>query len=79
LVLALLVTPAAAAMQVSANPAAITALSVIFAVLATEGGILLATGSTLPISPYVTTISFVIFLICRGLGGRRVRRGWVST
>jgi zinc/manganese transport system permease protein len=57
-------------MQVSANPAAITALSVGFAVLATEGGILLATGSTLPISPYVTTISFAIFLVCRARGTR---------
>jgi zinc/manganese transport system permease protein len=70
LVLALLVTPAAAAMQVSANPAAITALSVVFAVVATEGGILLATGSSLPISPYVTTISFVLFLACRARGTR---------
>jgi zinc/manganese transport system permease protein len=70
LVLALLVTPAAAAMQVSANPAAITALSVVFAVVATEGGILLATGSSLPISPYVATISFVLFLACRARGTR---------
>ena len=29
------------------------------------GGILLALGSSLPISPYVTTISFVIYLIAR--------------
>ncbi|HEY3604109.1 MAG TPA: metal ABC transporter permease [Sporichthyaceae bacterium] len=78
LVLALLVTPAAAAMQVTAAPAVVTMLSVIFAVLATVGGILLATGSTLPISPYVTTISFTIFLACRALGAQRARRGWVS-
>jgi zinc/manganese transport system permease protein len=77
LVLALLVTPAAAAMQVTANPAAVTALSVAFALLATVGGILLATGSTLPISPYVTTISFVIFLLCRGIGAQRAQHGWV--
>jgi zinc/manganese transport system permease protein len=78
LVLALLVTPAAAATQVSAHPAATTALSVTFAVLATVGGILLSIGSTLPISPYVTTISFTIFLVCRGVGVGRARRGWVS-
>jgi zinc/manganese transport system permease protein len=68
LVLALLVTPAAAAMQVTANPAAVTVLSVGFAMLATVGGILLAIGSALPISPYVTTISFGIFVICRSRG-----------
>jgi len=77
LVLALLVTPAAAAMQVTATPAAVTALSVGFAVLATIGGILLATGSSLPISPYVTTISFTIFLVCRACGAQRTKRGWV--
>jgi zinc/manganese transport system permease protein len=78
LVLALLVTPAAAAMQVSANPAAVTTMSVAFAVLATVGGILLSIGSTLPISPYVTTISFTIFLTCRAIGAQRARHGWVS-
>jgi zinc/manganese transport system permease protein len=29
------------------------------------GGILLALGGTLPISPYVTTISFLIYIIAR--------------
>lgn len=65
LVLALLITPSAAAMRVSSNPLLTVALSVAFALLSVLGGILLALGGSLPISPYVTTISFVIYLACR--------------
>ena len=65
LVLSLLVTPAAAAVRVAASPLMATLLSVVFALLAVLGGILLALGGGLPISPYVTTISFLIYLICR--------------
>jgi zinc/manganese transport system permease protein len=78
LVLALMCTPAAAAMRIAASPAAVTALSVAFALVSMIGGILLAIGSTIPISPYVTTISFTIYLTCRLLGGARTRRGWVT-
>ena len=42
-----------------------------------QNAILLALGGSLPISPYVTTISFVIYLMCRVVGrarGRRLRR-----
>lgn len=67
LVLALLITPAAAAMRVSSNPMLTVVLSVLFAEVAIVGGILLALSGSLPISPYVTTISFVIYLICRGI------------
>ncbi len=49
-------------------------LSVLFAVASIEGGILLALGSSIPISPYVTTISFTIYAVCRVAGGRRTRR-----
>jgi len=75
LVLALLVTPAAAAMRVTASPLLTPILSVIFAVVSVVGGILLALGGALPISPYVTSISFLIYLICRIVGWRRARRG----
>ncbi|MFF5113610.1 metal ABC transporter permease [Streptosporangium sp. NPDC000509] len=68
LVLALLVTPAAAAMRVSASPGTVTLLSVAFALTSMLGGILLALGSSIPISPYVTTISFTIYMVCRGCG-----------
>ena len=38
--------------------------------------ILIALGGSLPISPYVTTISFAIYVACRLLGRRRERGGW---
>ena len=60
LVLALLVTPAAAALRVSASPVARAACSaMLFGFVSAVGGILLAIGGSLPISPYITTISFV--------------------
>jgi zinc/manganese transport system permease protein len=73
LVLALLVTPAAAAMRVASSPPMICLLSVLFAVTASVGGILIALGGALPISPYVTTISFLLYLGCRILGARQGR------
>ena len=78
LVLSIICTPAAAAMRVTATPRVVILLSVLFGVCAMEGGILLALGSSVPISPYVTTISFAIYLICRMIGGRRTRRGWAT-
>jgi zinc/manganese transport system permease protein len=75
LVLSLLVTPAAAAMRVTASPLLTPLLSVAFAVTSVVGGILLALGGGLPISPYVTTISFLIYVVCRIIGARRVKSG----
>jgi zinc/manganese transport system permease protein len=75
LVLALLVTPAAAAMRVTSSPLLTPILSVTFAVVSVVGGILLALGGALPISPYVTSISFLIYLVCRVIGWRRGRAG----
>lgn len=65
LVLSLLVTPAAAALRVTKVPFWVAVLSVIFALTAVLGGILLAVGAGLPISPYVTSISFLIYVVCR--------------
>ncbi|MCU1510703.1 MAG: transporter permease [Arthrobacter sp.] len=75
LVLALLITPAAAALRVTSSPPLVVGLSVVFAVTATVGGILLALGGRLPISPYVTTLSFLIYVVCRLIGGIRAKRG----
>jgi zinc/manganese transport system permease protein len=74
LVLALLVTPAAAALRVSASPILVPLLSMSFGLVAAVGGILLALGGSLPISPYITSISFGIYVICR-LIERRVSTG----
>jgi zinc/manganese transport system permease protein len=79
LVLSLLVTPAAAALRLTASPIWVPVLSTVFAVTSVVGGILLALGGGLPISPYVTTISFAIWLVCRIVGGRREKRGQRST
>lgn len=81
LVMALLVTPAASAMRVASGPVAVPLLSAVFGVTAAVGGILLAVMGTLPVSPYITTISFLIYLVCRIAGARRgrVRRVRVET
>ena len=73
LVLALLVTPAAAALRLSASQFWVPVLSVGFALVAMVGGTLLALGGTLTISPYVTTISFTIYLIARLVAWARTK------
>ena len=75
LVLVLLITPAAAALRVTTSPRLVVLLSVVFATAATVGGILLALGSRIPISPYVTTLSFLIYVVCRVIGRVRANRG----
>jgi zinc/manganese transport system permease protein len=73
LVLALLVTPAAAALRLSSSQVVVPILSVLFALVSMIGGTLLALGGTLPISPYVTTISFLIYLIARSIAWAKAR------
>lgn len=73
LVLSLLITPAAAALRITARPGLSVLLSVIFACTAVVGGIMLALAGRLPISPYVTTISFAIYLACRIIAFQRTR------
>ncbi len=78
LVLSVICTPAAAAMRVTASPRKVPLLSMAFGLVSVLGGILLALGSSVPISPYVTTISFLIYVACRGLGRWRTRHGWAA-
>lgn len=73
LVMALLVTPAAAAMRVATGPLSVPVLAAVFGFVSAVGGILLAIMGTLPASPYITTISFAIYLGCRVIGSRRDR------
>jgi zinc/manganese transport system permease protein len=78
LVLSIVCTPAAAAMRVTASPLLTVVLSVAFATTSVVGGILLALGGSLPISPYITSVSFLIYVVCRVIGaarGRASRRG----
>jgi zinc/manganese transport system permease protein len=74
LVLTLLVTPAAAALRLTSSPLLVPILSMVFAAVSVVGGILLALGGGLPISPYVTTLSFAIYLVARVIEKVRSRQ-----
>lgn len=77
LVMALLITPGAAAVQITASPLRAVVLSVIFAEIAAVGGLVLSLAPGLPVSVFVTSLSFLIYLLCRAVGwwrGRTVRR-----
>ena len=71
LVMSLLITPAAAAARVVTAPAAAIATSVLFAEIAAIGGIVLSLAPGVPVSVFVATISFLIYLICWLLGRDR--------
>ncbi|OZM70920.1 helicase [Amycolatopsis antarctica] len=65
LVVALMVTPAAAAARITASPWRATVLAIVFAEVAALGGIVLSLAPGAPVSAFVTAISFVIYLTCR--------------
>lgn len=69
LVLSLAITPAAAAQRLSARPLVVTAISVVFSLVASVGGLLvsLASGS-IKTSVSITSISFAIYIGARLLG-----------
>lgn len=63
LVLSLAITPAAAAHRLTATPLALTALSVVFALAAGVGGLLLSlTFDDIKPTVFITVISFVIYV-----------------
>ncbi|UQV54494.1 metal ABC transporter permease [Corynebacterium pseudodiphtheriticum] len=74
LVMALLITPGAAAVQVTSSPVKSVVLSVVFAEIAAVGGLVASLAPGLPVSVFVTTISFVIYLVCRIIGNLRSRK-----
>ncbi len=71
LVMSLMITPGAAAARLTANPTLMMVLSVIFAEIAAVGGLILSLAPKLPVSVFVTTISFIIYVICRQIGAQR--------
>ncbi len=73
LVLAVMITPGAAAARVTASPLAGTLIAVVVAEVALLGGTVLSLGPGLPISGYVAAIVFVCYLACRLIGRRRVQ------
>ena len=69
LVLSLAITPAAAAQRLSANPFTVTVLSVVMAVLAADGGLLLSFQfPTVKPSVLIVAISFAFYVVARLAG-----------
>jgi zinc/manganese transport system permease protein len=73
LVLSVLIAPGAAAARVTANPLTATVLAVAFAEVALLGGTVLSLAPGLPISGYVATLSFLIYVACRVVDQARGR------
>jgi zinc/manganese transport system permease protein len=71
LILTLLITPGAAAERLTAMPGRAMAYSVGIALFCVLGGILLALASNVPVSVYVTSLSFGWYLAARFLIGPR--------
>ena len=74
LLIALLITPGAAAVKVTSNPVLAVVLSGTFSVVSAVGGLVASLAPGLPVSVFVTTLSFVIYLICRGIAWMRSRK-----
>ena len=74
LVMALLITPGASAVAVTANPKLAVLLSVVFAEVSAVGGFILSLAPGLPVSVLVAFVSFGIYVICRGIGAWQARR-----
>jgi zinc/manganese transport system permease protein len=49
---------------VATGPLLLPVLAAVFGVVSAVGGILLAVAGTLPVSPYITTLSFTIYVVC---------------
>jgi len=69
LILTLLITPGATAERLTASPGRAIAISVGVALLCVVGGILLSLGANLPVSVFVTTLSFAAYLVARLIVG----------
>ncbi|RMD19919.1 metal ABC transporter permease [Corynebacterium gottingense] len=74
LVMALLITPGASAVAVTANPKLAVLLSVVFAEVSAVGGFILSLAPGLPVSVLVAFVSFGIYVVCRGIGAVQARR-----
>jgi zinc/manganese transport system permease protein len=71
LVLSLAITPAAAAGRLSARPAVVTTLSILFALIASLGGLVASlgvAGGTIKPTVFITSISFAVYILGRVAG-----------
>ncbi|WP_024794295.1 metal ABC transporter permease [Tomitella biformata] len=78
LVLSLLITPAAAAAHLTASPLRATMLSILFAEVSVVGGIILSLAPGVPVSVFVTSISFGIYVLARIYAAVRARSSSAS-
>src|SRR5439155_9287279 len=79
LVLTLVITPAAAAQRLTVRPGLAVVLSIVIALVATEGGILLSLEKSWPTSFFISAISFSVYLGARIFAwsrGRQNRLSW---
>ena len=75
LILTLLITPGATAERLTAQPGLATAASVGVAMIASVGGVLLALVTAIPVSFFVTTIAFSLYVAARAASpAQRTRR-----
>jgi zinc/manganese transport system permease protein len=74
LILTLLITPGAAAERLTPRPGQATLYSMGIAVFCTIGGILLSLVTNAPVSVFVTTLSFVSYLVARFAVGPALQR-----
>ena len=61
-------------MQITSSPLRAVMWATIFAEVSAVGGFVLSLAPGLPVSVFVTTISFVIYLVCRLIGWPRNKR-----
>jgi len=75
LVLSLAITPAAAAQRLSARPAVVTGLSILFALVSSLGGLIASLETpSVKASVWITTISFALYVLARLAGARVIVR-----
>jgi zinc/manganese transport system permease protein len=67
LILTLLIVPAAAAQRLTAHPGLVVAYSVGIALVATLGGLTCAVYTSLPVSFFVSALSFAAYLLARSI------------
>jgi zinc/manganese transport system permease protein len=77
LVLSVMIAPGAAAARVTANPMHATLLAIAFAEISLLGGLMLSLAPGLPVSGYVATLAFLLYVGCRVVGRLRGRIGVV--
>lgn len=78
LVSALMIIPGAAASRLTSSPLRVTVLSVVFAEAAALGGVLASLAPGAPVSAFVTSISFLIYLGSRLIARIRTTRASVT-